>query len=263
MPAIGISMCTIGWRADRRSYQGPNLVQPLPEVLASIHAAGCDGAELWGPHVAAAGAAVVRSALQRLGLQAPMLSDYFNFTRSPESAAASMAHGLAVLATAVEVGAGAIRIFTGNHRSADATPEQWQRCADCLRELCRSAAPHGIVLAAELHDWNLMDTPEGAERLIALVDQPNMRLIFHPSAFGAATLAAYERLRPHIHHVHASNGLHPLAEGPVPWPDLIERMRSDGWSGHLAIEWFGPDPVAVAQRECAYLRGLLATQQQA
>jgi hypothetical protein len=41
MPAICISMCTIGWSADRRSYQGPNLVQPLPE---SIREAGCDGA---------------------------------------------------------------------------------------------------------------------------------------------------------------------------------------------------------------------------
>jgi len=253
-----VSMCTIGWRQDRRSYQGPNLARPFPEVLAAIRAAGCDGAELWGPHVAAVGVEAVRADLQRLGLQAPMLADYFNFTRSAETAAASLAHGHAVIAAAAALGAPAVRIFTGNHRSADATPEQWERCAACLRELCAAAAPHGIVLAAELHDWNLMDTPAGAERLLALVDRPNLRLIFHPSLFGTGTMAAYARLRPHIQHVHASNGERALADGPAPWPDLVARLRADGWSGFLSIEWFGPDPEAAALRECAYLRRLIA-----
>lgn len=257
MTGLQISMCTIGWRADRRSYQGPNLARPFPEVLSAIRDAGCDGAELWGPHVAAVGAAAVRAELQRFGLAAPMLSDYFNFTRNPESAAASLAHGHAVIAAADAVGATAVRIFTGNHRSADANPEQWERCAACLRELCAAAAQRGIALAAELHDWNLTDTPEGAERLLALVDQPNLRLIFHPSLFGSGTINAYARLRPHIHHVHASNGARPLADGPVPWPELVDRLRADDWSGFLSVEWFGPDPEAVALRECTYLRRLI------
>lgn len=257
MAGLALSMCSIAWRIDRRSYSGPNLVRPLPEVLATIAAAGYDGVELWGPHAAAAGHAETGAEAARLGLAVPMLSDYFNFTRSPESAATSLAHGHAVIAAARTVRAGAMRIFTGNHRSRDATAEQWERCVRCLQELCDDAATHGIVLAAELHDWNLMDTADGAERLLALVGRGNLRLIFHPSLFGAGAVAAWSRLRPHIHHVHATNGDGGLAAGPVPWPALVERMRADGWSGHLAVEWFGAEPEAVARREAAYLRGLL------
>jgi sugar phosphate isomerase/epimerase len=255
---ITLSMCTIAWRADRRSYAGPNLARPLPEVLAAIREAGFAGAELWGPHVAACGAAGVREQLVRLGLAAPMLSDYYNFTRSPESAAASLAHARTVLAMARELGAGAIRIFTGNHRSADASEEQWRRCADCLRTLSDEAALDGIILAAELHDWNLMDTPDGAERLLELVARPNFRLIFHPSLFGAGAEAAWSRLRKHVHHVHATNGDAGLAAGPVDYPALLDRLRSDDWNGALSVEWFGDEPEAVARREAAYLRRLLA-----
>ena len=48
---------------------------------------------------------------------------------------------------AVALGAHNIRIFTGNHRSADATPEQWARATRCLQELCDAAAEHGTASA--------------------------------------------------------------------------------------------------------------------
>lgn len=103
-----------------------------------------------------------------------------------------------------------------------------------------------------------MDTPDGAERLLELVARPNFRLIFHPSLFGAGAEAAWSRLRKHVHHVHATNGDAGLAAGPVDYPALLDRLRSDDWNGALSVEWFGDEPEAVARREAAYLRRLLA-----
>lgn len=253
-------VCSIAWRIDRKSYVGPNLALPWAELLPLARSMGYEGVEVWEPHVAHlddAGLAELRAGFAAHGLAAPMLSGYFNFTKSPESAVSSLANGRRVLARARALGIGMIRIFTGNHRSRDADEEQWARAADALRTLCDEAAPDGITLAAEIHDWNLVDSVEGCERLIALIDRPNFGLIFHPSHFSPDPLPALERLLPHVRHLHATNPPATLADGAIDYPRLLAALDRLGYAGWLSVEYFGDDPAGRCRREAEFLAAQL------
>lgn len=248
------SVCSIAWRSDRRSYQGPNLAAPFDELLPRIAGWGYRGIELWGPHIAhldAAGLADLRGLLDRHDLAVPMVSSYYDFTGSADKLAESLAHGRETIARARALGAAGIRVFTGKKRGGDASPAEWEQCCQALRRLCDEAGP--IILAAEIHDWNLMDTAENCERLVAAVGRPNFGLIWHPTHFGPDPLPTWLRLRQHVRHVHATNRGGGLADGTIDWRAMLAALRRDGYAGWISVEWFGEDPDGVAQREAAYL----------
>ncbi len=255
-----ISACSIAWRKAKTYTGNDNLARPFPGILHDLAAWGYDGVELWDPHVEVMDAAAIdqlAAALATHRLTVPMLSAYYNFTKSAQHATDSLAHGHRVLARARRLGATAIRVFTGNHRSADADAEQWARAVACIQELCDDAAASGIALAAEVHDWNLMDTVDGCERLIDRVARPNFGLIYHPTHFPADPIAPLHRLARHVRHVHATNLDGTLETGRLRWADLVTALRGHGFTGYLSVEWFGDAADAVARREGAFLRGLI------
>ena len=100
---------------------------PIEAVLPTIAAAGYDGAELWArtwialPQNMAAWTRWCSSSA--LGLQAPMVSAYFDLRNEPDE-------GIAVATRhihyALRVGAPLVRMFTGGGSSA-AEPEVWPR----------------------------------------------------------------------------------------------------------------------------------------
>ncbi len=255
-----LSACSIAWRKTKTYTGVDNLQRPFPEIIRDLAAWGYDGVELWDPHVEAMDAAAIdqlTAALAAHRLTVPMLSAYYNFTKSAQHAADSLAHGHRVLARARAVGATAIRIFTGNHRSADADAEQWARTVACLQELCDDAATTGITLAAEVHDWNLMDTVDGCERLVDRVARPNFGLIDHPTLFPASPTGLLQRLARHVRHVHATNLDGTLETGRLHWAEIVAALRDHGFTGYLSVEWFGSDADATVQREGAFLRDLI------
>ena len=252
-----ICACSVLWRKNRRSYDGrDNLLHPWAELLPRLRAWGYAGIELWDPHAAAEpDLAAFAALLRQHGLAVPMLSTYCNFTRSAESAATSLTEVHAAVARARALGAPALRVFTGNHRSADAAPEQWQRAGDALRALCD--AHRDLAFCVEIHDWNLSDSVDGALRLLRLVERPNLRLVHHPSHFPddiAGPLAAFgER----IAHVHATNPGGTLASGTMDWSAVIAALRTARYDGWLSVEYFGEEPDARAAGEAAFLRAAL------
>jgi sugar phosphate isomerase/epimerase len=259
-----ICACSIAWQQLGRWDDEPVIQVPLIEVLPTLAAWGYDGVEIWEPHSRSAepdNGTGLRAALAAAGLSVPMLSGYFNFTRSAAEAAASLAHGHRVLARARAIGAAAIRIFTGNHRGGDASPEQWDRCVGCLQELADAAAADGIRLAAELHDWNLMDTVDNALRLIGRIDRPNAGLIFHPSLLAPDPLPGLRRLAPHVFHVHCTNPGGTLASGSIDYPALIAALHAIGYDGWLSVEHFAADYAERLPMERDYLAGRLAVVQ--
>jgi sugar phosphate isomerase/epimerase len=266
-----ISQCSIGYQQRDKWGKDPAVERPLAELVDLIHGFGYDGIEIWEPHYGTlddAGRAAVRQRLAETGLAVPMLSSYFNFTRSEEVAAESLANGRRVLALARELAAARIRIFTGNHRGEDATPAQWDRCVGCLQELSDEAAVDGIGLAAELHDWNLTNTAANARRLVERVGRGNFGIIFQPADIYPDHLAGLELLAPHIVHLHATNKRPPaaggkpqgcaLADGWMDWREMLARLHTLGFAGFVSVEWMGPDPAGVGEREAAWLRGVLA-----
>jgi sugar phosphate isomerase/epimerase len=265
MPAMRISVCSIAWR-DGSGYGQQAPITPFAELLPRIRSWGYDGVELWWPHIEgldAAGLTGLRDMLRSAGLAVPMISAYYDFTGTPAAAARSLALGHRVMAAARLLGAPAIRIFTGKKRSTGADAGEWRQCCAALRELASAgrnpaAQGGGVALAAEIHDWNLMDSINGCERLIQQVDHPGFGFIFHPSLFAPDPVPALHRLRPAVRHVHAINGAGGLADGPVDWKRLIRAFRAVDYRGYLSVEWFGPDADMVAAREAAFLRAALA-----
>jgi sugar phosphate isomerase/epimerase len=259
-----ISFCSIGFQ--KHKWSSPlTIEQPLREILPAIAAAGCDGVEIWEPHLRfldATELAEIARQLADLRLEVAMISPYFNFTTSDETAAQSLADARRVLAQARQLGGRAIRVFTGKTASKDATPAQWQRTTTSLQQLADESLADGIQWVAEIHAWNLMDTVESTQRLLAEVDRPNFGIIYHPSNLKPDYLGAIAQFGPAIRHVHATNARDkqagPLAEGELDYRQIIPQLKSCGYLGYLSIEWFGADPALVAQRETAYLRSLLA-----
>lgn len=257
--ALASSFCSIAFQRQDKWKPNPVVQMPLTAVVDRVAAAGYAGIEIWEPHYGSLnehGRARARQRMADAGLVVPMLSSYYNFTKSPEHARDSLANGHRVLAEAVELGARNLRLFTGNHRSADASQTQWLRTRDCLRELCDAAASHNIGLCLETHDWNLMDTVPGTLRLLELVDRPNLGLIFQPSTFGNQYRWALEQLAPWTRHVHATNnGL--LGQGKMDYEAILSRLLARGVSGYVSVEWMGASPERVCAIDGPWLNRLL------
>ncbi|TVR46103.1 MAG: sugar phosphate isomerase/epimerase [Planctomycetota bacterium] len=251
------SMCSIGFQREGKWAPSPSVEIPLPEVIRIVAEHGFSGIEIWQPHwecLDTSGRLRALRLLQRHALQVPMLSAYYNFTKSEAHAADSLAKGHQVIAQAAELGAANIRIFTGNHRSADASPEQWQRTRRCLQELCDAAAPLGIGLCLETHDWNLMDTVPGTLRLLELVERPNLGLIFQASTFGPSTWYwALGHLLPWVRHVHAPPKKCGLAGDPHDFRTQLSTLLDHGFSGFVSLEYMGPDPWLAARSDGQWL----------
>lgn len=215
---LSLACSTIAFQTNRSEGQ-PGLPLALPDICRHIAQAGFDGIELWGPHLdGVEGAALedLGTLIRSLGLSIPLISPYFNFTKSPDHAAASLRQGLDLIGKARRLGAAGIRVFTGNHRSADATPEQWDRCITCLKTLCDAASP--MIMAVHVHDWNLVDTPDSTLKLLSLVDRPNCQILHKPAYFRANPLAATRLLAARVFLVQC---LGPTDQD-LPWSAILD-----------------------------------------
>lgn len=233
---IRLAQSSIGWDAKKNLGNDPaRYPTALPAILPVLGGMGWEGVEINAHHLDGlddAGLRALRRQLDALGMQVPLLSPYTKFTNSGKHAEESLQIVRRCQAQARILGATGIRIFTGGQRSADATPEQWQRCADCLRTLCNEAPE--IALCLHNHDWNLVDTVEGSLRILALVDRPNCKLLFKPAYFMPAERAALEALATHIAAVQVTQGAdgQDLASSPIDWSTQMQafvRRRQPVW----------------------------------
>lgn len=250
-------MCSIAFQGKDKWAAKPVIEMSLDRVIESIVDLGFRGIEVWQPHwegMHAGQQQRVRDLLQRHQLAVPMLSGYYNFSKSVELARESLAKGHRIIDQAADLGAANIRIFTGNHRSADASQEQWLRVRDCLRELCDHAQALGIGCCLETHDWNLMDTVPGTLRLLELVDRANLGVIFQASTFGpSAWHWALRALKPHVRHVHAPPAAAGLASDRHDFRRQLGDLVEYGFQGFVSLEYMGPEPMLSAVRDGRWL----------
>lgn len=218
--------------------------------MLRIRAAGADGVEFWEPHVRCADPQ--RLSRELAGLPVAMVSGYYDFTGSLDAATASLAHAHAVLARSAAIGGCGIRIFTGKKRGGDAEAEIWDRAVGMLQELCEAAGPQ--VLAAELHDWNLMDTEANALRLVQAVDRPNFGLILHPERLVDDLAGGIARLAPWIRHVHVRTTPEGAPDPAVAWDVVVASLAHAGFAGWWSVEHFAPDPDRCVPSAIAALR---------
>lgn len=239
-----LTLCSLAARA-----------RPIAEVLPLAAAAGFEAVEVFGGHLEGMGEAqlvALRAQAEGLGLGLLSIAPYFSFVRSPEANAGSYELARRVIAQARILGCSHLRTFTDSGPAgidgALATPEQWDRGLEALRWLC-AAAPE-LIIAVETHRWTLADTPENCERIMREVPAANLRLLFQPMGEDpslATAIAQFDRLWPHIGHLHfagadAANHACPVEEGLRDGAALLRHIVDRGYRGPLALEYCWRDP---------------------
>jgi len=147
---------------------------------------------------------------------------------------------------------------------------------EALTNLAKKAAPENLIIGLENEHACNVSTAEQSARVLDLVQQDNLGLVWDP----ANALVAGENPFPtgygllpkgRIIHVHAKD-CHmegekpvwgPLGTRHVDWKGQINSLVSDGYHGYISLEthWLGPnEDKAEASRICGWnLRGLVAS----
>jgi sugar phosphate isomerase/epimerase len=114
-----------------------------------------------------------------------------------------------------------------------------------LHRLVADAEEAGVTLLHENEKDIFGDTVEGCLEIFRRVDSNHLYAAFDPANFlqcGEQPYPeAYDALRPWIRAVHVKDArsdgtIVPAGEGEARWPELLQRLRRDGYDGFLALE---------------------------
>lgn len=239
-----------------------------PDLVKRLDELEYDGVEVWAQAFEAAGIEGVEKAVAPFGFEVASINPYFDFTTSDESFEESLKTGDEYIGYARRLNCSRIRTFTSKMKSFEssdeATPEHWDRAFRGIRELCDSAAPHGIQCVMEVHygDGQLYDTSESALRILKGVERPNLTVNLQPPLRGETLQESAEKLGPHVTHLHAHNWIGEwgtfayLDQGEQDFEGFLGILRNHGFDGYISIEHATEDPFGFAEHNRAYLRKL-------
>ena len=159
------------------------------------------------------------------------VSSYGSYYRAGESEKDGLCFE-SVLASAIELGTSAIRVWAGKKGSADADPLYRKNVINNLMEISASASKFRIGISLEFHGGTLTDTNESAIQLMKEVSHGNLSLYWQPPA-GKSFEYRLEGLKsglPYLGHLHVfhwltNDGKHerrPLEEGRTEWMEYLK-----------------------------------------
>jgi sugar phosphate isomerase/epimerase len=203
--------------------------RPLVELLPAIRDAGFMELEIFEPHLTLAPdePTLVRELAQH-GLAPVVLSSYLDLSPADYSTEAFLEQSRMLQARVARFGFRKVRLFPGRSPTPDRIGETIQIIAQRLRHL---ADPQPEVeFLIETHDGSLADNPADAVRLVEECERPNIGLLWQPTQFEAeAARRQFALQREFIRHIHLQNrkadgGFAPLAEGIIPWRELLAEI---------------------------------------
>jgi sugar phosphate isomerase/epimerase len=141
------------------------------------------------------------------------------------------------------------------HHPDNARPEAWAEMVETMLALVRQAEAHNIDLAFEPEVVNVVDTAEKAERLIAEVGSPRLRVVMDPANYFHPEMLprmqevledAFARLGRHIALAHAKDvrspdpGSHECVRpaagaGLLDYATYVRLLRQSGYTGALIM----------------------------
>ena len=142
------------------------------EVLNCVEAAGLEAIE-WGGdiHVPAGDLAAARQVGNLTRARHLAIPTYGSYYRAGVPADEQKSPPFqAVLATAAELGAGGIRVWTHLVSSQKASADQWARTIEDLARIRDLAAAKGLLVYLEYHNNTLNDRDASTRRLLEAVD---------------------------------------------------------------------------------------------
>ncbi len=114
-----------------------------------------------------------------------------------------------------------------------------------LREMTARASAAGIILTHENEKGIYGDTIARNVDLLQSIDNPYFRAVLDPANYLQCQQTpypdAYEAVRPWLEYVHvkdvrADETLVVAGEGEGHWPELLQRLHTDGYDGFLSLE---------------------------
>lgn len=143
-----------------------------------------------------------------------------------------------------------VRVFGNDIPEPSRTLETALLLCRGLEEVCAYGAEKGVKVNLEIHgDFNTIEsvTPV-VERMGGVPAFGILWDVMHSDrAYGDDFLPFYELIRPYIHHVHikdyrrnpapGQNRLCLMGQGDVPVPEIVARLRADGYDGYYSFEW--------------------------
>lgn len=145
-------------------------------------------------------------------------------------------------------GAPMIRLFSFYPPSDARRQEPAAYRADVMERLSQMAglAQGSAITLVHENDTDLYgDTVERCLDVLQTVRSPHLKAAFDPANFIVSGEVpypdAYDALRPWLAHVHVKDAgpdrkVVAAGEGVAHWPELLERLRSDGYDGHFSLE---------------------------
>lgn len=234
----------------------------VSQVIARSVAAGVAGIE-WGgdihvPHGDLPTAKSVGQQTRDAGLQISAYGSYYRAGHDADLSADT------VVASALNLGAPVIRIWSGQQTSADSSPDYRAQVAQDCRKIATLAADSGIKIALEWHRNTLTDTAAAATALFTAVDHPNLYAFWQPRVnFSAAqNLVDMQVAQPHLLGLHVFNWDEhtaerlPLGDGEAAWAQYLARVPPE-LNGFASLEFVPDDDPDLLSRETATLRSWL------
>ena len=127
-----------------------------------------------------------------------------------------------------------------------ASPAAWRdEVLRRLREMTARARADGIILLHENEKDIYGDTIARCVDLLQSCDDAHMQAVFDPANFIQCEQTpypdAYEALHPWLRYVHvkdarADGSVVAAGEGMARWPELLQRLREDGYDGFFSLE---------------------------
>jgi len=141
-----------------------------------------------------------------------------------------------------------IRIFSF-YPPAGAGAQDWsahrEEVIRRMHELTLRAQAEGVVLLHENEKDIYGDTIARCVDLLRSINSEHLRAVLDPANFLQCDQEpypdAYERLHPWLEYVHvkdvrADGTLTVAGDGAAHWPELLQRLRADGYNGFLSLE---------------------------
>ena len=235
----------------------------LREIVDLAVRAGLAGVE-WGgdihvPHGDLRRAREVRRMTQDAGLHVAAYGSYYRVEHDDPAPFER------VLATAVELGAPAVRVWAGTRGSVEADAAYRAETVALSRRIADVAARAGVAVAYEFHAGTLTDTNASARNLLETVAHDNVKSYWQPPRGSevAYNLDGLDAVLPWLLHVHvfswgATGERLPLAAGEEGWMQYLRKIASSGRDHFAMLEFVQDDAPESFVRDAATLKRWLA-----
>lgn len=219
------------------------------------------GGDVHAPHGDVAAAREIAQMSADAGLAIPTYGSYYRVGHPDDVAFGD------VLASAVALGAGTIRVWPGKLGSAEADVVYRAAVIEDSRRICALAGAEGIAVAYEFHGNTLTDTSASARRLLEEVHHPGLRSLWQPPKGSTVeeNRAGIDAVAPWLSYIHVFSWRIeegqtirlPLAKYATQWKEYLARIDRLGGERFALLEFVRNDDPAQFLADAATLRGWL------